>query len=218
MTDSADEDLRRAVIEAALATNTLGINHGTAGNVSLRQGDGFLITPSGVAYDEMAPGQIVAVGLDGTFSGDWLPSSEWRMHRDIYASRPEAMAVVHVHSMNATALACLRRGIPAFHYMVAAAGGDEILCAPYATFGTEELSRAMLAALGPRRACLLGNHGQIVYGPTLKKALGLAVEVEALAAQYLITLQAGTPALLDKAEMARVIEKFRTYGKQKTDI
>ncbi len=212
---SDDEALRRSVIAAAISTNTLGINHGTAGNVSLRHGDGFLVTPSGIAYDEMTPDQVVAVDLDGNWSGDWLPSSEWRMHRDIYASRPEAMAVVHVHSTHATALACLRRGIPAFHYMVAAAGGDQILCAPYATFGTEELSQAMIAALGPRRACLLANHGQIVYGPTLKKAVALAVEVEALAQQYLITLQAGTPAVLDKVEMARVIEKFKSYGKQK---
>lgn len=210
-----DIALRQAVIDTALATNALGINHGTAGNVSARIEGGFLITPSGLPYDELSPGDIVAVDSEGNWSGELAPSSEWRMHRDIYRERAEAGAVVHVHSTYATALACLHRDIPAFHYMVAAAGGKSIRCADYATFGTAELSEAMLKALDGHRACLLANHGQICFHTDLKKTLALAVEVEALARQYLITLQAGMPALIGEEEMDRVIEKFKTYGKQK---
>jgi L-fuculose-phosphate aldolase len=172
----------------------------------------MLITPSGVPYAETDPARIVFVAGDGSWSGDWKPSSEWRMHRDIYRSRPEAQAIVHVHSIHATAIACLRRGIPAFHYMVAVAGGRDIRCAGYATFGTQALSDAMLAALDGRRACLLANHGQIAFGPSLEKALWLAGEVEALARQLVAAESLGAPEILPDEEMDRVIALFGDYG------
>ena len=210
---------RRAIIETCLRMNAEGLNQGTSGNVSVRAPGGMLVTPSGVPYAETDPGQIVFVAEDGTLSGDWAPSSEWRMHLDIYRARPEAQAVVHVHSTQATALSCLRRGIPAFHYMVAVAGGTDIRCADYATFGTQALSDAMLAALEGRSACLLANHGQIAFGPTLDKALWLAREVEALARQLIAAESIGTPTILPDEEMGRVLARFRDYGRQsaKTD-
>jgi len=212
------ERARRQVIDAARAMNALGINQGTSGNVSLRHDengtDGLLITPSGVPYDTLSPGDIVWLRMDGSYDGPLKPSSEWRFHRDILAARPDLSAIVHTHAVHATALACLGRGIPAFHYMVAVAGGRDIRCAPYATFGTETLSAHAVAAMEGRRACLLANHGMIAAGGALDKALALAVEVETLARQYLAALSVGDPALLDDAEMDRVLEKFSTYGKQ----
>jgi L-fuculose-phosphate aldolase len=204
--------LRRAVVETARRMAAAGLVTGTAGNVSVRAGEGFLVTPSGAPYDALTPASIVATDLSGGYEGDLKPSTEWRLHADLYRTRPEAQAVVHTHSTCATALSTLRRSIPAFHYMIAAAGGNSIECADYATFGTEALSRAMLAALGPRRACLLANHGVVAYGASLAAALALAVEVEELARQYGLALQAGAPVILDDAEMARVHEKFRSYG------
>jgi L-fuculose-phosphate aldolase len=213
--------LRKAIIDAARNMNALGINQGTSGNVSARSAKagaaGLLITPSGVPYEDLTPAKIVWMNLDGRWAGDWKPSSEWRFHRDIYAQRPDAQAVVHTHSPHATSLACLGRGIPAFHYMVAVAGGPDIRCAPYATFGSKELSDAALAALDGRKACLLANHGMIAIGGTVAKALALAVEVETLAAQYWRALQIGEPILLSDGEMARVLEKFKTYGTQAED-
>jgi L-fuculose-phosphate aldolase len=188
-----------------------------SGNVSARQADGFLITPTGVPYDRLRPIDLPHVRLsDGAASGPLLPSSETPFHRAIYAARPELNAIVHCHSPHATALACAGRPIPPFHYMVAAAGGASVECAPYATFGSEALSAYAVAALGVRRrACLLANHGQIACGRTLDAALELAREVEALAQQYLLSLQVpGGPVLLDEAEMARVLAKFETYGRQ----
>jgi len=205
---------RKAVIETCLAMNASGINQGTSGNVSLRGSKGFLITASGVSYDAMTPDQVVEMDLDGGYYGEWAPSSEWRMHLDIYRSRPEAQAIVHTHSTHATALSCLRKDIPSFHYMIAVAGGGDLRCADYATFGSKELSENMLRALEGRTACLLANHGTICFGPTLAKALWLAGEVEALCHQYFLACQAGEPVLLDPAEMACVLEKFSTYGKQ----
>jgi L-fuculose-phosphate aldolase len=206
--------LREAIIATACRMNELGINQGKSGNISHRVPEGFLVTPTGMDYDALEPADIVPMRFDGTHGGTRLPSSEWRFHRDILAARPEFNAVVHTHSMFATTLACLGREVPAFHYMVAAGGGDSIRCAPYATFGTEALSRHAVAALEGRKACLLANHGMIAAGDTLKSALALAVEVETLAAMYWRALQVGEPNLLDAAEMARVIEKFRTYGQQ----
>ena len=203
---------RRAIIAACLRMNAEGLNQGTSGNVSVRAPGGMLITPSGVPYAETDPAQIVFVAEDGAWSGDWRPSSEWRMHRDIYRPRPEAEAVVHVHSTCATALSCLRRGIPAFHYMVAAAGGRDIRCADYATFGSQELSDATIAALDGRRACLLANHGQIAFGPSLEQALWLAGEVEALARQLVAAESLGPPVILPDEEMDRVMARFRDYG------
>lgn len=209
-----DTARREAVIETARALIVQGINQGTSGNVSLRAGSGFLITPSGVPCDAMVPEQIVAMDLGGDFDGVWLPSSEWRMHRDIYRARPEVGAVVHTHSVHATALSCLRREIPAFHYMVAVAGGTSLRCADYATFGTQTLSDAMLRALEGRSACLLANHGVIATGPSLDKALWLAGEIETLCHQYTVACQTGTPVILSDAEMAEVLARFAEYGKQ----
>ena len=213
---SDDAALRREVIATARALGPADLGVNRSGNVSARQADGFLVTPTGVPYEALEPDDLVLVPLDGgPPRGRLLPSSETPFHLAIYRARPELSAIVHCHSPHATALACTRRGIPSFHYMVAAAGGSSILCAPYATFGTEALSDHAVEALAEgRRACLLANHGQIACGPTLAKALELAREVEMLARQYLLALQAGEPVLLDEAEMARIIEKFGAYGKQ----
>ena len=220
LADGPADDLaaRRAIIDACLKMNATGLNQGTAGNISLRHGEGFLVTPSGIPYEAMRPEQVVPVHFDESYSGDWLPSSEWRMHFDIYATRPEAGAVVHTHSVHATALSCLRREIPPFHYMIAVAGGRTLRTADYATFGTRELSRAMLAALEGRSACLLANHGMICFGPTLDKALWLAGEIETLCRQYVIALTAGEPAILTDTQMDEVIARFGSYGRQPGEV
>jgi L-fuculose-phosphate aldolase len=211
---------REAIIETALDASRLGLNLGASGKVSQRVNGGFLITPTGLAYDDLAPADIVFMTDEGdtppTTDGtvQRLPSSEWRFHLDIYRAREDVAAIVHTHSLLATALSCLHRDIPDFHYMVAVAGGADIRCAPYATFGTEALSENAVAALDGRTACLLANHGQIATGNDLNAALGLAQQVEALAAQYLNCLQVGEPQLLGADEMARVLEKFKTYGQQ----
>lgn len=208
------KDPSKNVIDTCLVMNASGLNQGTSGNVSLRQADGFLITPSGVPYDVLTPDKIVRMDLEGGFHGEFAPSSEWRMHSDIYRTRPEAGAVVHVHSPYATALSTLREEVPAFHYMVAVAGGDSLRCADYAVFGSQELSDAMLVALKGRSACLLANHGQIAFGPTLEKALWLAGEVEALCLQYCIARSLGAPVILNAADMAQVQRRFASYGAQ----
>ena len=207
------EELATDIIQHARALSDRGLGVGTSGNISARFGDGFLITPSGVPYPVLAPSGIVFVGMDGSAEGG-NPSSEWRFHLDIYAARPDVSAIVHAHSPHATALASLRRDIPAFHYMVAVAGGHDIRCAAYATFGTQALSDAATEALRDRRACLLANHGQISTGTTVEAAFSLAREVEELSRQYTIALQAGEPVVLDRQEMDIILEKFRTYGQQ----
>ncbi len=209
-----EEKLRAEIIRTSLKMNALGINQGKSGNVSARTSEGFLVTPTGIPYEDTKPAQIVAMRMDGTHEGEVLPSSEWRFHRDIYAARSDVGAIVHTHAAYCTTLACMDRAIPPFHYMVAAAGGKDIRCAPYATFGTQELSNHALAALQDRKACLLSHHGMIACGPTLEKALALAVEVESLARMYWQALQIGEPALLSDAEMATVLDKFATYGQQ----
>ncbi|TMG90519.1 MAG: class II aldolase [Betaproteobacteria bacterium] len=206
--------LRAAIIATAIQMNERRINSGKSGNVSARTETGFLITPTGLPYESMRPEDIVRVTLGGMATGPRLPSSEWRFHRDIYVDRPDAGAIVHAHSPFATTLACLGRGIPAFHYMVAIAGGKDIRCAPYATFGTQELSDGALVALSRRHACLLANHGMIAVEASLEAALALAIEVEALAEQYWRALQIGAPNLLSDAEMDIVLDKFRNYGQQ----
>jgi L-fuculose-phosphate aldolase len=206
--------LREAMIATARRMNASGLNQGTSGNLSQRVEDGFLVTPTGMDYEAMVPEDLVLMRFDGSHEGRRKPSSEWRFHRDILAARPEVGAVLHAHSMFCTTLACLRRGIPSFHYMVAMAGGVDVRCAPYATFGTEELSRHAVAALEGRKACLLANHGMLAVGRDLAGAFKLAVEVETLAAMYWRALQVGEPVLLDAAEMAVVLEKFKTYGQQ----
>lgn len=216
MTATREGELRAGVITTALAMNAAGINRGKSGNVSARLAsadfDGFLVTPTGMPYGELAPDDVVPIALSGEVLGTREPSSEWRFHRDIYAHRPEAQAIVHTHAPFATTLACLDRGIPAFHYMVAVAGGDDIRCAPYATFGTQALSDHAVAALTGRDACLLAHHGMIALGTSLAAALALAVEVETLAEMYWRALQIGEPARLPPAEMATVLAKFSTYG------
>jgi len=207
-----EASLRGDIIATALRMNELRINRGKSGNVSARIDNGFLVTPTGLAYEAIKPDDIVAMTLAGASLGSRLPSSEWRFHRDIYVARPELNAIVHAHSPFATTLACLARDIPAFHYMIAVAGGKDIRCAPYATFGTQELSDRALVALEGRQACLLANHGMIAVGSSLAKALALAVEVEALAEQYWRALQIGAPNLLSDAEMDIVLKKFQTYG------
>jgi L-fuculose-phosphate aldolase len=207
-----EREKRRSIIDACVRMNALGINQGTSGNISLRHGEGMLITPTSVPYDEMQPEQIVFMDFDGGFSPGPKPSSEWRFHLDILRARPEIKAVVHAHPPYATTLAIMGREIPAVHYMVAVAGGDTIRCAPYATFGTEELSRHAVSALQDRLACLLAHHGMIAIGATLAKAMWLAVEVEALARQYHGCLQIGTPPLLSKAEIENVRGRIKGYG------
>jgi len=206
-------ELRKRIVDTALGMNAAGINRGKSGNVSARIDGGFLITPSGLPYADTTTDDIVAVDETGTASGTRKPSSEWRFHLDIYRARPQAAAIVHAHSPFATTLACLDRGIPAFHYMIAMAGGNDIRCAPYATFGTQELSDAALCALDGRKACLLAHHGMIAIGETLKKALALAVEVETLAEMYWRALQIREPELLSDAEMQTVLAKFAHYGR-----
>ena len=207
-------ELHKQLIETAVAMNSSGINRGTSGNLSVRTDAGFLITPSGMDYTELVPGDIVAMNFEGEWQGSNAPSSEWLVHRDIYRQREDALAIVHAHPTFCTSLACLGKPIPAFHYMVAVAGGKDIRCSPYATFGTQELSDHVLAALEDRKACLMANHGVVCIGGDLPGALALAVEVEQLAQVYYQCLVAGEPTILDDAEMERVLEKFRDYGRK----
>lgn len=188
---------------------------GKSGNLSRRTRDGFLITPSGLPYAGMKAGDLVEVAADGAvLAGDRRPSSEWRLHAAVYAARPEAMAVVHTHSPMATALSCAREGIPPFHYMIALAGGNDVRCAPYATFGTEALAANCVAALEGRRAALLANHGVVAFGASLAAARALAEEVENLARQYLALRAAGlAPVPLTAAEMEEVAAGFADYAK-----
>ena len=210
---ASDRDLREAVIATCRALADRGLTHGKSGNVSVRaDSQHFFVSPSGMPYGVLQADDIPLVDLTGRWYGRCRPSSEWRFHRDIFRSRDDVGAVVHTHSLYATALACTGRDIPAFHYMVAVAGGDDIRCAPYHTFGSQELSDAALAALAARKACLLANHGVIAVGANLGAALELAGEVENLAAQYCAALAVGAPRVLDPAEMQRVTEKFSTYG------
>ena len=217
------EKLKSEVLSTAVAMNASGINSGSAGNVSARSGAGLVITPTGMAYADCEAADMVSldayglpsVGADGTPSQRRQPSSEWRFHKDIYAFQPHAGAIVHAHSPFATALACQGMSIPAFHYMVARFGGNDVRCASYATFGTQALSDAILAALRDRTACLMANHGMVVFGQDLKQTLALAIKLESLAEQYWRVLQLGAPTLLSDDEMARVLLKFSHYGQQR---
>jgi L-fuculose-phosphate aldolase len=210
--------LRQQVIETCLAMNADGINQGTSGNVSVRTPEGFLITASGIPYAKMKPHHVVEMDLDGGYHGDFLPSTEWRMHMDIFKARPEAQAIVHVHSIYATALAALRKEVPTFHYMIGVTGGVSLRVSDYAEFGTQALSDTMLKAMEGRTACLLANHGQICFGATLDKALWLAGEIEALCHQFWAASAVGKPVLLSDVEMTSVLKRFKTYGKQADDL
>lgn len=208
-----ETDLRREMVKTCRQMNATGINQGTAGNLSVRCGEGFLLTPSSLPYDIMEPEDLVEMGFDGTFVGR-RPSSEWRFHRDILKARPDIDVVLHCHSVYATTLACHHKPIPAFHYMVGLFGGSTIRCAEYATFGTQDLSDAALVALEGRMACLLGQHGQISLGKSLEQALALAVEVETLSRLYVQALTLGDPPILSDEEMEKVIAQMTrmSYG------
>jgi L-fuculose-phosphate aldolase len=214
MTDAETLALRQQIVEACRQMNATGLNQGTAGNVSARCGEGFLLTPTSLPYDVMQPEDLVMMSFDGTYAGRHRPSSEWRFHRDILRERPDVGSVLHCHSMYATTLAIHHKPIPAAHYVVGLAGGSTIRCAEYATFGTQQLSENALEALRDRRACLLAHHGQISLGKSPIDALRLAIEVEALARMYVQALTLGEPPILGEEEMARVIEQMRrmSYG------
>jgi ribulose-5-phosphate 4-epimerase/fuculose-1-phosphate aldolase len=206
---------RQAVIDAALAMSRSGLSPGRSGNVSCRWKGGMLITPTGMAYAEIRPRDIVFVNAKGDVPDkkSRKPSSEWRFHLAAYQARPDVKAVVHTHSLNATVLACAHRPIPAFHYMVAVGGGNDIPLVPYDTFGTDELAQFVATGLAQRNACLMANHGQIAIGANLCTALELAREVEVLAEQYVKVLTlGGEPHILPDDEMARVLERFKSYG------
>lgn len=202
-----------SVVTHARRMNEVGLNQGTSGNLSIRLGDDrFLITPSGVAYERLEPDDLVTMTLDGRVEGDGTPSSEWRIHRDLYRAREDAGAVLHAHSPWAMSVAALRRDLPPFHYMIVLAGGFSVRCAGYETFGTQELSDRALRALEKRRACLLASHGLLCLESSLERALTLAIEVETLCRVYMQCLAVAEPILLDEDELRRVAERFETYG------
>jgi L-fuculose-phosphate aldolase len=212
---SGEAAARRAVIDTALAMSRGGLSPNRSGNVSCRWGEGMLITPTGLAYEELKPSDIVLVEADGTVRGKQKkPSSEWRFHFSAYGARPDMNAVVHTHSLHAAVLACAGKPIPAFHYMVAVAGGKDIPLVPYAPFGTDELARYVAEGLADRRACLMAHHGAIAMGETLDAALELAHEVEVLAEQYYKVLTLGPARILSDAEMDDVLERFKSYGQK----
>ena len=202
--------LCKGMIQTCLKMDSSGINQGTAGNLSIRYSEGFLITPSSLPYDEMKPEDIVEMYWDGTYLGR-RPSSEWRFHRDILKKRSDINVVLHSHSLNATSLAIHHKTIPAFHYMVALAGGNDIKCADYATFGTSELSKNIINSLENRKACLMSNHGQVAFGQNLKQAFELAEEVENICHQYIIALKLGQPKILSSSEMEKILDKVKYY-------
>jgi L-fuculose-phosphate aldolase len=183
-----------------------------SGNISVRHGEGLLITPTSIPYESLEPEDIVYLSVDGTPEGRRQPSSEWRFHRDIMRARTDVNAIVHAHPTFCTILAIMERGIPAIHYMIAAAGGPDIRCGPYAIFGSAELSKHAVDALDGRRACLLAHHGMIAIGSSLEKAMWLAVEVETLAKQYHGSLQLGDPPLLTRQQIDDVAAKMAGYG------
>ncbi|MDR3214145.1 MAG: class II aldolase/adducin family protein [Azoarcus sp.] len=210
-------ELAATLLATARAAAACRLNAGASGNVSARHGDGFIVTPSGLPPEQCEAADMVAMKMDGQHAATITPSSEWRIHRDIYAAFPDAGAVIHAHSPFATALACQRADIPPFHYMIARFGGDSVRCAAYAAFGTAALSENALAALAGRSACLLANHGMIVHGHNLDHALAQAIDFETLCEQYWRTCQIGPPVLLAAAEMAEALDRFRWYGRPRRD-
>lgn len=205
---------RQSIIDACRELNAKGINQGTSGNISVRDGDAMLITPSGVPYEDMTPEMIVSVPLDGAPNDGLKPSTEWHFHQAIYNVRSDAQSVVHAHPPNATAISIQRRGIPACHYMVAAFGGNDIPITGYARFGTQALSDMVARALSDRSGCLMANHGATVVGPSLPKAVWLMEELETLAQQYLLAHVGGSPVLLSDAEISEALKAFASYGKR----
>lgn len=213
----AEKDLRQAIIDQCLFMNSSGLNQGTSGNISARFEDKMLISPSATPYDKLTPEMIAAMPFDaeyGTWEGPLKPSTEWRFHFDILKSRTDMAAVVHAHPTYCTTLAIARKEIPACHYMIAAFGGTNVRCAPYARYGTPELSELALTALTDRSACLLANHGSIAMGEDLDKGMWRAVELEAIARQYYLSLAIGGPVLLTDQEIAETVAGFSSYGVQ----
>jgi L-fuculose-phosphate aldolase len=213
VTHNDDTEQRAAAVAAVQRLDTLGMNRGSTGNLSVRQGEGMLITPTGMGADDLRPQDMVWRGWDGTLLGAWQPSSEWHFHQAIYLARPDLHAIVHTHSIHAAALACLRRPLPSFHYMVAVAGGHDVPLVPYHLFGSEALSAAVATAFADRDACLMANHGLVAGGATLARAMKVVQEIESLCEVYLKALAVGEPVLLDRAQMDEVIARFRAYGK-----
>ena len=208
-------DKKQEVIEYAKKLNTENLSALRSGNISIRYKDGFLITPSGVKYSLLKNEDIVFVSLDGKFeTSKHKPSSEWRFHKDIYINKTEANAIVHAHSTHATAVSTHGKSIPAFHYMVALAGGNDIKCADYATFGTEELSQNIIKALENRKACLMSNHGQVAFEKNLNKAFELAQEIENICQQYINALKIGVPKILSNNEMNKILGQIKNYKKE----
>ena len=205
--------VRADLLAAQRLLHERGLNVGLSGNVSVRLKGGLLVTPSAITPEDSTAASMVELVMDGTVISSGVPTSEWRIHRDMYAAFPQAGAIVHTHSTYASALAALREDLPAFHYKVALGGGHLIPCAQYATYGTQELSDNVVAALGDLRACLMANHGMVAYAATLKEAIALATDVEVLCQQYMIARSAGTPILLTDEEMDDALRRFANYGK-----
>lgn len=227
---SEERELRERIVDACRSMNASGLNQGTSGNISARFRQFMLITPSGMAYDAMKPEQLARLPIDGDAGSDahadddapiWegpcKPSSEWHFHRAILRRDPACGAVVHTHSTFATVLSMAQREIPACHYMVAAFGGNSVRCADYATYGTPQLSTNILNAMHERCACLMSNHGMVVAGVDLAKAMWLAVELETLARQFYHAALAGSVVILPDDEIRVVLEKFKSYGLRSTD-
>ena len=216
---SNEMNSKQILCDAIIKLNTLGLNHGATGNCSIRKEEGFLISPSGISNDSLKSEHIVSMKMDGTLVNPkkLQPSSEWRFHRDIFTSRKDVNAVVHTHSVYASALSVLGAAIPQFHYMIAVTGGKEIPCAQYAMFGTQELSDNILKSLGKQKACLMSNHGLITVGNDLKEAVDIAEEVEHLSKMYVVANMPRKPHLLSDEEMDDVLKRFQSYGVWKKD-
>ena len=216
---SNEMNSKQILCDAIIKLNTLGLNHGATGNCSIRKEEGFLISPSGISNNSLKSEHIVSMKMDGTLVNPkkLQPSSEWRFHRDIFTSRKDVNAVVHTHSVYASALSVLGAAIPQFHYMIAVTGGKEIPCAQYAMFGTQELSENILKSLGKQKACLMSNHGLIAVGNNLKEAVDIAEEVEHLSKMYVVANMPRKPHLLSDEEMDDVLKRFQSYGVWKKD-
>lgn len=211
----SEAELRHLLLDIVARLEDKGFNHGSSGNVSCRLDDDILITPTGGNSGNLAPERLVRLDRDGETVGNGIPSSEWHMHLAILNAYPHVQAVIHTHADACVALSCLAKPIPAFHYMIASFGGNDVPCAPYATFGTRALADGAVAALAARKACLLANHGMIVVGTSLQQALDLTVKLETLARQYILARQAGEPAILPDDEIVRVLERYKGYGRSR---
>lgn len=209
---STETTLRENIVAIVRRLEELGLNIGSTGNVSCRLGDGALITPTGAHSGNLTPDRIVKIDLDGNVQGDGVPSSEWELHTEVLRAYPDAQSVIHTHADHCVALACHRRSIPAFHYMIAGFGGNDVRCADYAPFGSTALSEAVVAALRDRKGCLMANHGMVVHGKSLDNALSLCVKLESLSRQYLLACQGGSPVVLSDEEMEEVHKRYGFYG------